>query len=125
MMVGRIWKAKTKPSAAVPLASPALNRELAAALDAERAEHELGADEGEVEQAGDPRADPGEELLPDRDLEHEEGERELEAQAPEDRPEPYGLAVRGEGPGDPQEHEQAEEREESFHVFAEPPRKTG
>ena len=84
-MVGRIWKAKTKPSAAVPLASPAFTGSWPPPWMPERAEHELGAHEREVQEAGDPGADPGEEVLPDRDLEHEEREGELQAEAPEDR----------------------------------------
>ena len=111
MIVGRTWKAKTKPSAAVPLASPAFTGSWPPPWmpSAPNTNSEPTYERFSRRVIRAPTQEKS--VLPDRDLQDEEGERELEAEAPEDGPEPDGLAVRGQGPGDPQEHEQAEEGE--------------
>src|SRR4029453_16457868 len=79
-------------------------------------EHELGSHERERQYPVDLVADPGEEGLARGRLQHEQGEGELEADAPGHRLPPDRAAVGGQGVGDAHDDDQADERERTLHT---------
>ena len=85
---------------------------------AQRPEHELRALERQGEERADLLSQPAEDPLADGDLQDEQGQRELEAQAPGHGLEADGAPVGGEGPGSGQDGQQADDGKEPLHQKA-------